>query len=385
MKLDLFKDIERKKKTKVSEKYLLLKSNEMLEEQRKILENWTEGFVDRDNKIVDEFQKNFHSSFWEFYLYAVFKELGFEMDMSKEMPDFIITDPMRINIEAVIPNISRDGRPESDRKLEETLGGMHPIFEQENFEEIIKEAIIRQSSSISSKNEKYFKTYKSKEWFKDDIPFVLALGSFDQVNYGREYVYPMVALLYQFYYEKGTGNFVRREKVKKINGAEIDLGIFNDKSNEHISAILYSCTLTIGKLTALAKSSGIIGYHNQNRVLNVRADADWPHYKIQEVEEANPEELVDGLFLFHNPNAKTKLPLSIFENSGIVQAHIVDGIIRYESSNLPLVARVNSSSIFLGSDPRSVIFSMFSNYNKDVDFDNEDEILEKLKDNESMA
>lgn len=41
---------------------------------------WVKGMIDRDYKMVQEFQKTFHASFWAFYLYAYFKESGFILD-----------------------------------------------------------------------------------------------------------------------------------------------------------------------------------------------------------------------------------------------------------------------------------------------------------------
>ena len=38
--------------------------------QREELQRWLDGFPDRDNKFVREFQTTFNSSFWEIYLHA---------------------------------------------------------------------------------------------------------------------------------------------------------------------------------------------------------------------------------------------------------------------------------------------------------------------------
>ena len=35
---------------------------------RKTLSSWADGFLDRDNKFIKEFQSTFNSSFWELYL-----------------------------------------------------------------------------------------------------------------------------------------------------------------------------------------------------------------------------------------------------------------------------------------------------------------------------
>ncbi|WP_232925945.1 hypothetical protein, partial [Pseudomonas syringae] len=40
-----------------------------------------EGFPDRNNKFVKEFQTTFNSIFWEVYLYMAFREYGFSLDM----------------------------------------------------------------------------------------------------------------------------------------------------------------------------------------------------------------------------------------------------------------------------------------------------------------
>lgn len=384
MQLNLFEEVKRKKKQDLSSKFLLLRDNIMLQEQRKILSSWTEGFEDRDNKIVDEFQKNFNSSFWEFYLYAIFNKLGFEIDMTKEMPDFIIKKPFEFYVEAVIPNIKINGRPESERKIEETLGGLYPIHKQDDFEEIIDEAIIRQASAIKSKNEKFTNVYQEKEWVKANAPFVIAEGSFDQVNYWKEFYYPMMALLYDYYYNRKTEGFMKRGVIiKPDTGGEIQLGIFNDKSHEHISAIIFSCTLTLGKLTALAIVQNSVGLHNLNRVLNIRHDMDWPHFKVQEVSADNPEELIDGVFIFHNPNAKNKLPLSVFSDSGAVQVYVENGGIKFDATSLPLVARINTSSFFLGSDPMEIIKEISDNYNGEISF-SDIEFLKELLDKEVL-
>jgi len=141
------------------------------------------------------------------------------------------------------------------------------------------------------------------DWVKEEAPFVVALGSYDQVNYGREFHYSMMALLYGFRFNTDEQEYVREKNIIKPETiAEIPIGIFTDKSYEEISAIVFSCTVTMGKLTSLAISKNTL--HPTNFVLNIRHDIDHPHYKIQVVSQEVPEELTDGLFVFHNPNAK---------------------------------------------------------------------------------
>jgi hypothetical protein len=44
---------------------------------RAVLSQWADGFKDRDGKFVREFQATFNSGFWELYIFACCKELGF--------------------------------------------------------------------------------------------------------------------------------------------------------------------------------------------------------------------------------------------------------------------------------------------------------------------
>lgn len=373
MGLDLFTIREKNLNEELHPKFLLLKDNLLLKRQREIVESWTDGFIDRDGKIVEEFQVNFHQSFWEFYLHAVFKELDFEIDMTKPMPDFVVNKPIPFNVEAVVPGIKNNGRKESTRTFEETLGGFYPIYKEEHFEEIINEAITRQSSSFIEKYDKYHKTYKTKEWVKGEKPFVLAVGSFDQVNYGREYLYSMVPLLYGYYYDKDAKKFVKKDYIIKPGtvDSDIPIGIFNKKENSHISAVIFSCTLTLGKLFALVNSE--TPYTEQmNRVINIRDNGELVKFNPQFVSMFNPEELSDGLLIFHNPNADIKLPLDVFEDSYALQVTFTD---KFEFTGIvnPLVARVNSSRIFIDPFLKSILNDIHVNYN-DMSLD---EVIEK--------
>ncbi len=116
----------------------------------------------------------------------------------------------------------------------------------------------------------------------------------------------MVALLYGYYYNVNTETYEKRDFIIKPNTkSEIPIGIFNDSSMEHISAIIFSSVVTLGKLTSLSISQNKSPLKT-NTVMIVRHDQDAPHYKLQEVTDEQPEYLSDGVFIFHNPNAKTR-------------------------------------------------------------------------------
>jgi hypothetical protein len=54
--------------------------------ERRVISEWSEGFQDRDGKFCIEFQTTFNSSFWELYLHACFRELGFGIEFPERCP-----------------------------------------------------------------------------------------------------------------------------------------------------------------------------------------------------------------------------------------------------------------------------------------------------------
>lgn len=345
MELDLFKEIKNLDQSKLHPKFLYLRDYIELSGSRSILESWTKGFCDRDNKIIKEFQTTFHSSLWEFYLYSVFNEAGFQIDQSKDRPDFMIKAPHNFNVEAVVANIKQDGVSEKERTMEDQLSMTLPPHLQSDFYSVMDEAITRYSTAINSKNNKYIKEYTKCEWVAKEEPFLIAISSYDQINYGREYIYPMMALLYGLYYDVNEDSYVEKTSIKKPNtSSDIPIGIFNDKKFENISAIIFSCTVTMGKLESMAISNSKFSL---NQVYNIRRDNTDNRipYKLQKVSSEHPELLSDGLFIFHNPNAVNKLEIDTFESTNATQYFIQNNMLVSTENTYPIVARFNTSKI----------------------------------------
>lgn len=339
--MELFKKINKVKEEQMHPKYRFIKDNLVGKGEREILQAWVDGLVDRDNKMIEEFQRSFHSCFWEFYLYACFIEAGFDLNQQHNRPDFIIEAPHKFYVEAVVSNIKNHGRPETDRNLNDLMDMFIPPNNQEDFYEILDEAIVRQANAISVKVKKYREEYLKCDWIENNIPFVIALSSYSQVNYGREFIYPMMALLYGMYYRKETDTYEkRRDIIKPGTDSTINIGLFCGEEFRDISAVLYSSTTTIGKLTSLAISNG---YQSTNTVYNLRKDYQDSKipYKLQKVSMECPELLSDGLFLFHNPFAKNKLNTEWFESTNITQFFWENGTLFNTSNTYPIVCRLN--------------------------------------------
>jgi len=340
LKFDLFNENIGVNKNKWHPKVQIL-SDETLYREREIIKKWTEGLIDRDNKMIVEFQTTFHSCFWEFYLFALFCQMGFTIDQTHNRPDFVIKKPYQLYVEAVVANISKSGVNESQRNADDLLSMVSPPYVQQDFYTLLDESICRMSNSIMTKKTKFINSYTKCDWVNESVPFAIALSSYDQINYGREYIYPLMALLYGLYFDAIDDAFETRTSIRKHGSdAQIPLGIFLNPEYEMISGIIFTCTHTIGKLVSLAISeSGPL----TNIVYNIRhdfCDKKTP-YKIQIVNQDTPELLNDGVILFHNPNAKYKIPFEMFGNTNITQISLENGKIVSTVIPIRIVARLN--------------------------------------------
>ncbi|OIH08630.1 hypothetical protein A7M79_07390 [Acinetobacter baumannii] len=346
MKLFLEKMIDPDDK-KFHQKYSILNN---LSCERELVQKWSEGFVDRDHKIVGEFQRSFHSSLWEFYIHQLLKNMNSIIDFSKNRPDFIVknsdgTD--RFYIEARISGIKKGGRLESERNLGDLFDTETPVWKLDEFKNIIDEGIIRCSSGFLYKAEDMYDSYKEDEWFNQKVPYIIGLASFSQINYGLESHYSILALLYGQYVMSGGHTFGKCQKVFKENRKNnkkvlIKTNLFNDKKYSHVAAVLFSSKLTLGKLTALSLSKGDFSL---NSVMNVYHDIANKKYDVEVISEKNPEHFADGLFLFHNPNADCPLDPKEFLNQGIIQVFQKNKKLIFSNNRKPLVCRVNRSGM----------------------------------------
>lgn len=96
----------------------ILRSSQLKDRQE--LSRLADSFPDRDKKLVTEFKTTFNSSFWEIYLFALFKELGFEMDWIHSSPNFSINyNGLTIIVEAAIASAALGETSELEKKLED--------------------------------------------------------------------------------------------------------------------------------------------------------------------------------------------------------------------------------------------------------------------------
>lgn len=355
-------------------KFLLLRDQLIIE--RKVLNEWADGMEDRDGKFVREFQETFHSAFWEIIIYRLLINAGYSLNQTHPMPDFYINEP-KIFIEAVTANIKGEKAEQikadiekyeeihRDVSTEENVSNLRtlaygnlrspidqfekmlPPYLNMDFHKNLVYSIIRYSSAISSKLKKFNDTYIKKDWVDSNNPFIIAMASFDELTYGNEYIYPLIALLYGRIYNPFLNTYYPQDKVQKTESLAIDIGLFDKPEYEQISAIMFSCTSTLGKLTANGISNGlpslnkVVTFHEDMSKCNNINGMACPRFIMKEVSNEQPEELPEGIFVFHNPNAKNPLPSSFLENVCVTHIFFEDGHIAFSGNGLPIIFRYN--------------------------------------------
>lgn len=212
-----------------------------------VLKNWADGFVDRDNKFVKEFQTTFNSSFWELYLFACFKELGFTIDLSYASPDFIVNSSYGNFIaEATIANQPQGSRPEWDKDLK--------MLNETSMDDIVRLSTIRLLQAVTSKHKKFVSKY-SKLPHVQNKPFVICVTPFDQPFFYLQDSMALVRVLYAYDKplvipgrEEGEIIIVgesRSHRVQKKPGVDIPLGLFTNPDMADVSAIFFNNRATI--------------------------------------------------------------------------------------------------------------------------------------------
>lgn len=279
-----------------------------------VLNEWARGFKDRDGKLVKEFQTTFDSSFWELYLFAVMKHFELEVDFSLNAPDFVITNHGGINVEATVAFHPQGSMPES-------VQSGAPIPDDLN--EFNRQAIIRISNSFDAKHRKYNDSYSGLPHVQNR-PFVLAVSAFDRPFAWLTCQRAIEAVLFGYYVDEerflregGTLEGQHIESVAKDNKSPVPVGIFARGDFAWLSAVIFSSTATWGKVRALSSDPNPnIFFQAVHRNLS---DVTPLVTKARKFDYH--ESLLDGLRVYHNPNATHKLKKDIFRDNDVFQSY----------------------------------------------------------------
>jgi hypothetical protein len=264
---------------------------------------------DLDGNFVEQFQSTaFDQRIWELYLFALLTELGYVLDQTSPIPDFVAGGLNgQLAIEAVTVGPTRNGS---------TIVPPPPTDTPEQMDAYLNEYMpIKFGSPLFSK-------LKKEYWKHDrvrDIPLVFAVADFSSSG---SMVYTRSALeryLYGYAVDTnvdaaGEATHRPRKLVEHRWGEKvIPSGFFDIPEAENVSAVISTTAGTISKFNRIGLMSGF----GDGDVLMIREgtciDRD-PNASSPLIFEAivnadgYRESWVEGLNVYHNPRARVPLP-----------------------------------------------------------------------------
>jgi hypothetical protein len=286
-----------------------------------------------DPHFVHEFQfAQFDQRLWELYLWAAFRELGFDVTQL-ESPDFNCRAPgIEFTVEATTVAPSQTGPlaahpdPQTPEEMEAFLKDYMPMK--------FGSALVSELNKKDSQGRHYWERDETK-----DKPFVLAVADFhreaEQAQPGSM-AFTRSALWPYLYGHRIEWEFVDGQlKVQALKNPghsfgtkSIPSGFFDLPGAENVSAVLFSNAGTIAKFDRMGVVAGFAAPDHKYYRFGFRFNPE-PN-AVQGIlfsdDVAAPtyvEGWSDELQIYHNPNAR--IPLDHAWLNGLAQFYFRDG------------------------------------------------------------
>lgn len=330
---------------------------------RKIFEEIGPWLYPADKHFIREFQcHQFDQRLWELYLWASFREMGFDV-AQREAPDFECINPVyKINftVEATTTSPSQGGV---------LLEHPNPSTPQEHQEFLQNYMPMKFGSALSSKLQKvdeHQKPYWEREHSKGK-PFLLALADFHKpadhtkhelgsmtYSQGALFIY-LYGRRVDWWMDNGELKMVAAEvEQHEYQGKVIPSGFFDLPGAKNISGVLFSNAGTLAKFDRMGVCAGFEApkhkYFRAGFRFNPDPNAAVGDYFFEEVGKDGYEETwCDELQLFHNPNAKHPIAPEWFPD--IAHHNFIDGkFVTLDSHRRVLSSYTNIMRICDGDD-----------------------------------
>ena len=286
-----------------------LASEAVFSPARAIIEPMMRWHEDLDGNFVEQFQSTgFDQRMWELYLFAMLTELGYFLDCSHAVPDFIGQSLAgSVAIEAMTVAPTRNGN---------RIVPPPPTETTEQIETYLQDYMpIKFGSPLFSK-------LQMKYWEQPQIaglPLVFAIADFSSPG---SMVLSRPALeryLYGFSQEAARndqGNVIAQPKrifEHRWQGKAIPSGFFEIPDAKHVSAVISTTAGTISKFNRM----GLLAGFHEGAALMLRTGTCFVHdptatlpavFEAVVNADGYSETWVEGLNVYHNPHATVALP-----------------------------------------------------------------------------
>ncbi|MGK2881964.1 MAG: hypothetical protein ACSLE6_14595 [Mycobacterium sp.] len=271
---------------------------------RALIEVLMRWYEDRDGNFIEQFQSTgFDARVWELYLWATFVSLGYEVTMPKPSPDFIargLDGSFAIEATTINPTKGPGGRQVV------TPRPTKPDDFQAYAEHYLP---IRYAGPLTAKLAKRY-------WEQPAVaglPLVFAIQDFHDEFSMTFSQGGLVAYLFGISLHDVVAENGRTARINEhVWGSKVvPSGFFTLPDAEHVSAVMFNSQGTISKFTRMAVKCGFdpSGVHIVHTGLRLEFPGGEPQ-KVQfsgPVDVDYPEDWIDGMDVFHNPNAVNPL------------------------------------------------------------------------------
>ncbi|MBM7830869.1 hypothetical protein JOE59_001574 [Agromyces cerinus] len=336
------------KESKLHTRFKYLRDSPSAVAAKRLIEIAMRWYDNQDGSYVEQFQTTgFDPRVWELYLWAMLREAGYRVEQPKPAPDFLARGILGdFYIEATTAN---PPPPNLVVPLPETAEAIHDYIH--NY------LPTRFSGPLWAKLQK---RYWEREGVQD-IPFVIAVQDFHQdlsMTWSQ-------SALFEYLYGVRIEEVESDGKVQKVEVPVTDLewgdkrlpsGFFKLPDSEHISAVAFNAAGTLTKFNRIGIAAGmgepnVTARHEGRRFANDNTGVEEEFSQV--VSEDYEEDWIDGLTVFHNPNALRPLPFEALPGA----AHVFeeDGLHRQFFPAGHLVTSTTTLTVKNGSGPTTSV------------------------------
>jgi hypothetical protein len=303
--------------------FVRLRDSEGYSAARGIIEPMMRWYEDADGNFVEQFQTTgFDARIWELYLFAAFSEMGYYIDRSNAIPDFICDSPMAtFCVEATTVNATRD-----------RSGAIVPEPEESTPEEMDAYLngymAIKFGSALTSKLTK-------KYWERPNVagkPLIFAVQDFSSLlsMLRTRTAFERYITGYAHDWERDAdGTLIihpRKIGSHRWGAKVIQSGFFELPDAENVSAVIFSNSGTISKFDRMGMLAGFgskgIRLVRTGYAMSHDPNATQP-IKFQHVvnDPDYHETWCEGLDVWHNPKAKYPIDPDLLP--GVAHYHLL--------------------------------------------------------------
>lgn len=289
--------------------FALLISDERYSPARGLIAAMMRYHDDVDGNFVQQFQTTgFDSRLWELYLFAVLVEQGYARDSTLHVPDFVAGCLKgEIGIEAVTAN------PPQGRTVE-------PPRTPEEITDFLQNQIPFKLAKGLTRKLRRDPPYWSERGMAG-IPFVIAVQDFHAPGTMRMIVPAATEYVFGFRHSRKDGVLqIERITEHRVGSSSEKSGFFSSPGAENVSAVIVNPQGTLMKFNRM----GLLAGFGSPRVRMTRSgvlrregrpDGPEPRKFSQEVTSGSTETWIEGMVVFHNPNALVPLDPDLLDGA----------------------------------------------------------------------